>query len=581
MFTISDKQSAVINATGNLLVLGGPGSGKTTIALFKANQIINSGILKPEQKILFLSFARATISRVEEHALSILKGCDTSALEITTYHSFFWNLLRSHGYLLIPHRIQLLPPHDASSKLSSFVSKEERETEKTRLFMEEGLLHFDLFAKNCMKLLSGSVALSKIFSNAYPIIILDEFQDTNEDEWATIAYLGKWSTLIALADPEQRIYDFRGADPARIGHFIERFHPQEFNFGIENNRSNGTDIVEFGNDLLTEKNKHKSYKDVQICCYPFSKNKLECLKMKTYIMGRLEQECNNEDWSLAILVPTNRLMMTLSDILGKQNRSMNGGTIPIIHHEVSMDVAGPTIAAILIARLLELSSQGICTISDLVNYLREHILGRRGDRSDKGISQKEQKMVKALLNYVVIGDYSRPMRAKSRQQIIDECGQIVETCNGIQYTGDVVIDWKKVRDVLSTAKTDSLNSVYKDSFYIKLLHKSSLLSNSLALLWRTNRNYAGATEAIKQALTQEHFATSSKTWNGVNVMTIHKAKGKEFDEVIIYDGPFDGQRIVVKNDLDRAKRTLRVAITRAKKRVIIFTPQKNPCPLLY
>ena len=78
----------------------------------------------------------------------------------------------------------------------------------------------------------------------YPVIILDEFQDTNPDEWLLIRTLGAHSTLIALADPDQRIYDFRGADPQRIPSFIEEYKPAVFDFGTENNRSNGTDIVD-------------------------------------------------------------------------------------------------------------------------------------------------------------------------------------------------------------------------------------------------------------------------------------------------------------------------------------------------
>ena len=65
----------------------------------------------------------------------------------------------------------------------------------------------------------------------YPVIILDEFQDTSADEWQLIQLLGTQSKLIALADPEQRIYDFRGADPKRITQFIESFKPKIFDFG--------------------------------------------------------------------------------------------------------------------------------------------------------------------------------------------------------------------------------------------------------------------------------------------------------------------------------------------------------------
>ena len=64
-------------------------------------------------------------------------------------------------------------------------------------------------------------------------------------------------------------------------------------------------------------------------------------------------------------------------------------------------------------------------------------------------------------------------------------------------------------------------------------------------------------------------------------MTIHKAKGKEFDEVIIYEGSFPGQRFIYDEEkIDQARLNLRVAVTRAKRNVIIFTPQVNSCSLL-
>lgn len=580
MFDLSEKKQNVLLADGNLLVMGGPGSGKTTIALLKAKYIINQNILKKEQKILFLSFARATISRVEQHAKNVLKECDTSALEITTYHSFIWNILKGHSKLLTPHKIRLLPPHEASTRLSGVTNGAEREAEKDRLFMDEGLLHFDIFAKNCAELLSRSKALSRIISSAYPIIILDEFQDTNEDEWALISHLGTNSTLIALADPEQRIYDFRGADPARIGQFISAYSPTTFDFGTENNRSNGTDIVEFGNDLLAGRNKGKEYKNVKVVPYTPRKENGQLLSIKTHILNRLKQVGADSDWSLAVLVPSNSLMITISAFLSKRHNLAGGKVIPAIPHEVSVEPAGPAIAATVIAKLLELSSRGECNLEDFVMGLCEHILGRRGDRVDKPIPKTDQDLVKALTDYVSIGDLQNVIRGKARQLIINECKQLVVACDALKLTGDVAADWLQVRESLVDCTSGCLKKLYEDAMFIKLLHKGSILNNSLGQIWRANGNYSGAMEAVRNALTQEHFATSAKTWRGVNVMTIHKAKGKEFDEVIVYEGSFGGQRLVFKNDLDRAKLSLRVAVTRAKNHVFILTPEKEPCSLL-
>lgn len=577
MLELSEKRQEILDASGNLLIMGGPGSGKTTIALLKADSEIHKGVLKRGQKILFLSFARATISRVESHAKDILVAHDTSSVEITTYHSFIWTILKSHGYLLVPHKIRLLLPHDASPRLSLFASKEEREVEKRRLFQDEGLLHFDLFAQNCTALLAHSNTLSEIFAAAYPIIILDEFQDTNQDEWELIMHLGKRSTLIALADPEQRIYDFRGADPARVRQFIEAFHPAEFDFGTENNRSNGTDIVKFGNDLLAGRNKGKNYNDVEICQYPPRKGDSQLYSLKSLVLQRLNSAGANSDWSLAVLVPSNRMMMSVSDVLGKRNTFKKGGFLPAIPHDVSLDVMGSAIAVVVIAGLLEQSSQGICTVERFVLPLCDHILGRGGD---KGASQSNQNDVKAILEYVATGNYDKPMLAKSRQSILDDCKQIVCRCNALHFSGDVTADWITIRDTLKESTCKCLKNLHEDAMFIKLLNKGSLLNSSLAQLWRANGSYFGATEAVKTALAQEHFATSTKTWSGVNVLTIHKSKGKEFDEVIVYEGAFDGHRIVHGCDYDRAKLNLRVAITRAKSKAIIMTPTNDPCPLI-
>lgn len=79
---LSESRKALLATTGNAIVLGGPGSGKTTIALLKANQEIRSGVLKPGQRILFLSFARATVARVAQHAETLLSTKDFLSLEI-------------------------------------------------------------------------------------------------------------------------------------------------------------------------------------------------------------------------------------------------------------------------------------------------------------------------------------------------------------------------------------------------------------------------------------------------------------------------------------------------------------------
>ena len=66
-------------------------------------------------------------------------------------------------------------------------------------------------------------------------------------------------------------------------------------------------------------------------------------------------------------------------------------------------------------------------------------------------------------------------------------------------------------------------------------------------------------------------------------MTIHKAKGKEFDEVIIYEGRHSGRIIragTTERDIAQARLSLRVGVTRARRCTTIITPDSDPCPFL-
>lgn len=573
MDDLSPEKLRLLSTEGHILALGGPGSGKTFIALLKAEREIKSGMLLPGQHILFFSFARATITRIAQQANRLVSGTERKLLEIDTYHGFAWKLIRSHGYLLNANKIiKLLPPPDAAVRLAEIEVKA-RPAEQRRLFKEEGLLHFDLFASISAELLSKSQRLASIISDAYPLIILDEFQDTNADEWKMIRMLGKKSHLIALADVDQRIYEFRGADPNRIGEFISEYSPTKFDFGMENNRSNGTDIVIFGNDLLTGTNKLKTYNNVSLTPYGFYRGKNAHFSFKTSILRGLKRQYKQGDdrWSIAVLVPTKKLMLSVSDYLTSE---LDG--LPAVSHEVAMDTEGPALAAVLIAGLLEGVGTKLAASRRMISDLCAHIRGRRGNEVP---TQSELKLAGALDDYLKFGKIKGPKRF----EIVRECVRIVDERRAIPLTGDPGQDWLATRKIFVSSSIEEIRNVAEDAKYLRLLHKGALLRTKLGELWRTFGFYVGAAVAVRDTLLQEHFSASSREWRGIHVMTIHKSKGKEFDEVFIYEGTHQGRLVrpnASQKDISQARLVLRVAVTRAMKHTTILTPQNDPCIFL-
>jgi hypothetical protein len=101
-------------------------------------------------------------------------------------------------------------------------------------------LHFDLFAAAASHLLARSEALRRIICDAYPVIVLDEFQDTNAAEWRFISTLGKSSRLIAFADAQQRSYEFRGAVIHAASASSSAPSIRTHSISLVNHRSDGT-----------------------------------------------------------------------------------------------------------------------------------------------------------------------------------------------------------------------------------------------------------------------------------------------------------------------------------------------------
>ncbi|MES2005492.1 MAG: UvrD-helicase domain-containing protein [Bacteroidota bacterium] len=565
-FHIDDNRQSILDANGHLLIEGGPGSGKTTIALLKAKNLVEEDRLSKGQQVLFLSFARATLARVEEQAKKLITAEQKRKIEINTYHSFAWSLIKSFGYLLHQYeRFQLITPPNLFARMAHVETDDEREKFKENLLTNEGVICFDLFARTAARIIEKSDRVCQLIAHKYPFIIVDEFQDTDRFEWKIIQSLGKYSKIIALADLNQRIFEFRGASITRIPEFDTHFSPQRVDFGLENNRSSNTDIVQFGDDLLTGKNIGKNYQNVEVVRYKFYQEpKLHLKAAISNSIKRIKKTAAGGEISVAILVNSKDTTLQVSNYLAANN----------FHHEVMIDPEGPALSAAVIALLLQPLSETENNVHALTTMLINHIKGRRGEK----IAKKNLELANHLESFVKTGKVKGP----AKTALVTEIGAIAGKRKQLLFNGIPEQDWLAVRRLFQNGQHEAIRHIYEDAQYIRLLNRGAVLSETLSEMWRSNGCYLNALNAVETALTQEHFAMANRKWNGIFVMNVHKAKGKEFDEVIIWEEKY--KEIVYQSDkpgaLQQSKLLLRVAVTRARSRTTFLTPGWSPCILL-
>jgi DNA helicase-2/ATP-dependent DNA helicase PcrA len=122
--------------------------------------------------------------------------------------------------------------------------------------------------------------------------------------------------------------------------------------------------------------------------------------------------------------------------------------------------------------------------------------------------------------------------------------------------------------------------VAKEARHLRLLRRGAQIESRFAEAWRAYGAYRDARALLGAAIVQDQFAATTRPHLGVTVMTIHKAKGKEFDAVIVFEGVYQSFLHQRGGDPESASFNPHVAATRARIAVTFMTPAQNLCRLL-
>jgi len=367
---IEDKHEAILAQEGHLLVVGGPGSGKTTIALVKAQRRCSD--LKPGQEILFLSFSRAAVRQILTACKDILTAKERKLIQVKTYHSFCLEVLESHGRLLCGRPVSFLYPGDERLRKSTFHG--DWDAERSRLSMQEGLYCFDLFARSVATLYEQCNALRMLYADKYPFVIVDEFQDTDDDQWRIIQECLRVTDVFCLADPEQRIFEYRkNVDPRRIESLRELVKPAEFDFGGDNHRSPTAGILQFANAILYNRSPLPKTKEVKIVYYDGQAFESMVHAVVLWIFSGLRRE-GIENPCVAVLCRSNPFVARLSGILAEEHR-FRGQTLLPVEHDVVWDADLSAASAQVVGSILEWPTKDLHpavqdTLQSIAHYYR-------------------------------------------------------------------------------------------------------------------------------------------------------------------------------------------------------------------
>ena len=574
-----EQEMASSHRDGPMLVLAGPGSGKTHTLVSRILNLVEREKIPPETILVITFSKKAAIEMQARFNREVLEK--NYPVTFGTFHAIFYNILKQTGSyskdsILTPkkqieyieriaanHNIHEAQSEDFVNEMLSKISKIKSISEDykcvissfemdadtknnlqliyedyERILSEEGLIDFDDMILKTYELFSTSRSILTKWQEKYKYILVDEFQDINELQYETLMLLaGKNKNIFAVGDDDQAIYGFRGSNPD----IMKRFSNMEGckivnlvrNYRCSEQIINNAEHLISKNDFRIKKSQLSEKEDKSDGFVRILKNKtmeeeadLVILEVKRYIANGVRPS------DIAILYRTNKCANIMEEKLIME-------MLPYNKSEIKGGFYDSTWATDIIS-FLEIASGN----NNRSHFLR--VINRVYKSIPREIFKKEYIDIQDIKNCVI-----RYAGLEKFIQDIEMIGKL-RPYAVINYIFKGIGYEKYMKDV---KELYGITDNYIEEFFDELLLRSKEFNSTGQWI-----------KYIYELKKKKNMENSSK--EGIVLQTAHASKGLQYDVVFIIglkEGLFPHNRAVFPKELEEERRLLYVAMTRAKR----------------
>jgi DNA helicase-2/ATP-dependent DNA helicase PcrA len=594
---------AITHGAGAMLVLAGPGSGKTFVVTQRIKYLIEQYHVKPDG-ILVITFTKAAAAEMQDRFARLNEG-KLYPVHFGTFHSVFFQILRHtyrftaqniirerdkyrfltqiigempeeiRGQAQIDDNIELL--QNLLSEISAVknngitpqeiqsttVSQAEFEYIFQRYKQEMNrcrLIDFDDMVLLCRNLLVERPDTLKLWQERFQYILVDEFQDICSLQYEVVRMLAKpQDNLFIVGDDDQSIYGFRGSKPEIMMNFTKDY-PEAQQVLLNVNYRSKQGIVDTAGKLIAH-NKIRFAKEVKaqneqtdgVNIYSFSSKLKQAENIGLLIKQYMEQPGAKYS-DIAILYRTNNHTVYTADKLMKEG-------IPFYMKEKPKNIYDSPIAKDIIAylnyALYENCLEDFLRIMNRpVRYIKKSTVPRQAFRME-ALIQNNKSTEYVVQNIVDLYDALRFIKGLNPFSAVNFIRK------GIGYEAFL--------------KKQALENGRDAAKEIEMLEELMQLAKDFETIpeWLEHiQNY----DTIMREITQQENGLKSAGTDAVSMVTMHSSKGLEWKVVILPDvneGVVPHKKAVTDNELEEERRMFYVAMTRAKESLFLFYIQEK------